>query len=326
MSDVEVIDDRRLEYSSICTSLPYSKDRLEELVHMMRKNGWDKTTPIVIWEGVILDGRHRYEAAEIAGVEPTYTTFVGTLEDAWDHVEVAHDVNDTRPITSEQKKFFLVRRMNSLGVQGQGGDRQSEEAKSNRSNDRLIPTLEDHAKAAGVSEITARRENKERKEVFENPDNSDLAAMATTPEGYKEAKKEANKRKTFDEMLEDGDIVPQENNLPVWFNGKSFDAMASATAILVGASDLYCSGNETVSDLKRFLYLSINKGMDRDRNDYKIVALLALRDALNELEVYIMAAWELSLDCSNDYATVSANDTNLFSNYTAMVPQVKINT
>jgi hypothetical protein len=288
MSNAEVIDGGRLEYSSICTSLPYSKDRLEELVHMMRKNGWDKTTPIVIWEGVILDGRHRYEAAEIAGVEPTYTTFVGTLEDAWDHVEVAHDVNDTRPITPEQRKFFLARRMNALGVQGQGAPEGNQNRvggdTSNRANAPFVPTLEEHAKAAGVSRDTAKRENKERKEVFENPDNSDLAAMATTPEGYKEAKKEANKRKTFDEMLEDGDIVPQENNLPVWFNGKSFDAMASATAILVGASDLYCSGNETVSDLKRFLYLSINKGMDRDRNDYKIVALLTLRDAINELE------------------------------------------
>jgi len=251
---------------------------------MMRKNGWDKTTPIVIWEGVILDGRHRYEAAEIAEVEPTYTTFVGTLEDAWDHVEVAHDVNDTRPITSEQRKFFLARRMNALGVQAQGGDRQSEEAKSNRPNGPLVPTLEDHAKAAGVSERTAKRENKERKEVFENPDNSDLAAIATTPEGYKEAKKEANKRKTFNEMLEDGDIVPQENNLPVWFNGKNFNAFDSATAVLVGAANLYCSGGETDKDLKRFLGLASTVGEAKERDDYKIVALLKMRDAINDIE------------------------------------------
>ena len=281
---MDVIEGSKYEYSDICTSLPYSEKRVKELAHMMLKSGWDNTTPIVLWGGVILDGRHRYEAAEIADVEPTYTTFVGTLEEAWDHVEVAHDVNDTRPITQDDKKFFLVRRMNALGVQAQGGIGSNQHKSADRPNGRLAPTLEDHAKAAGVSERTARRENKDRKEVFENPDNSDLAAIATTPEGYKEAKKEANKRKTFDEMLEDGDIVPQENNLPVWFNGKSFDATSSATAILVGASDLYCSGNETASDLKRFLYLSINKGMDRDRNDYKIVALLTLRDAINELE------------------------------------------
>ena len=280
----EVIEGNRYEYSYICTSLPHSKKRVEELVGKIQDNGWDKTKPIILWEGVILDGRHRYEASEIAGVEPTYTNFVGTLEEAWDHVEVAHDVNDTRPITSDDKKFFLVRRMNFLGVQDRGGNGNNQHQSGNRSNDRFAPTLEDHAKAAGVSEITARRENKERKEVFENPDNSDLAAIATTPDGYKEAKKEAKERKTFNEMLEDGDIVPQESSLPVWFNGKSFDATASATAILVGASDLYCSGDETVSDLKRFLYLSIFNGVDRDRNDYKIVALLRLRDAINELE------------------------------------------
>jgi len=206
---MEVIESDKYEYSDICTSLPYSEKRVEELAHMMLKSGWDNTTPIVLWGGVILDGRHRYEAAKIADVEPTYTTFAGTLEEAWDHVEVAHDVNDTRPITQDDKKFFLVRRMNALGVQDRGGDRKSEDAKINRSNDRLVPTLEEHAKAAGVSEITARRENKERKEVFENPDNSDLAAMATTPEGYKEAKKEAKSR--ADQIREDlSKLTPDE--------------------------------------------------------------------------------------------------------------------
>ena len=250
---MDVIEGGKYEYSSICTSLPYSKDRLEELAHMMRKNGWDKTTPIVIWEGVILDGRHRYEAAEIAEVEPTYTTFVGTLEDAWDHVEVAHDVNDTRPITSEQRKFFLARRMNALGVQSQGGDRQSDEAKSNRPNGRSTPTLEDHAKAAGVSERTARRENTERKEVFENPDNSDLADMATTPEGYKEAKKEVKSR--ADQMREDLSTMTPDEQVE------------------------YLGGPQKVVDQK-----ALDNRLEKDFVPYN--AALAVLNSLNRLRIY----------------------------------------
>jgi len=204
---MEVIEGGKYEYSDICTSLPYSEKRVEELAHAMLKSGWDNTTPIVLWDGVILDGRHRYEAAEIADVEPTYTTFVGTLEEAWDHVEVAHDVNDTRPITQDDKKFFLVRRMNALGVRNKEDNLKQNSTEG--SNAPSVPTLEDHAKAAGVSRDTAKRENKERKEVFENPNNIDLAAIATTPEGYKEAKKEAKSR--ADQIREDlSKLTPDE--------------------------------------------------------------------------------------------------------------------
>ena len=249
----QVIDDGRYDYSDICTSLPYSKDRVNEIARKIAKNGWDKTTPIVLWDGVILDGRHRYEAAEIADVEPTYTTFVGTLEAAWDHVEVAHDVNDTRPITQDDKKFFLVRRMNALGVQDRGGNGNNQHQSGNRSNDRLAPTLKDHAKAAGVSEITARRENKERKEVFENPDNSDLAEMATTPEGYTEAKKEAKSR--ADQIREDlSKLTPDEQ----------VD---------------YLGGPQTVVDQK-----ALDNKLEKDFVPYN--AALTVLNSLNRLRIY----------------------------------------
>ena len=38
-----------------------------------------------------------------------------------------------------------------MGVQSRGGDRQSEEAKSNVSNDTMVPSQEEHADALGVS-------------------------------------------------------------------------------------------------------------------------------------------------------------------------------
>ena len=76
--------------------------------------------------------------------------------------------------------------------EGGGGIRQSEEAKSNVSNDTMVPSQEDHADALGVSRPTIARWEKDRKEIAEDPE---LSAKATTPEGYKEAKKVVRDRR-----------------------------------------------------------------------------------------------------------------------------------
>jgi polyhydroxyalkanoate synthesis regulator phasin len=48
------------------------------LIRSMQEDGYDSTMPIVLHEGLILDGRNRYEAAQAAGVEPMFTTYEGT--------------------------------------------------------------------------------------------------------------------------------------------------------------------------------------------------------------------------------------------------------
>ena len=95
--------------------------------------------------------------------------------------------------------------------------------------------------------------------------------------------------KTFDQMVEDGDIVPQKSNLPIWFNGPKFNPMACAAGVLVGAADLYCSGKEGVGDLKQYLHNRATTGVSKPRDDYQIIALLKLRDAINEIENDLLA-------------------------------------
>ena len=57
------------------------------LVISMRTYGYDKSLPVVIFEGAIIDGWNRYNAAADAGVEPVYAEFVGTLKKARDFVQ-----------------------------------------------------------------------------------------------------------------------------------------------------------------------------------------------------------------------------------------------
>lgn len=55
---------------------------MAEIVASMKATGYDKDQPITLYEGMILDGGSRYEAARETGVEPTFASFAGDDDDA----------------------------------------------------------------------------------------------------------------------------------------------------------------------------------------------------------------------------------------------------
>ena len=178
-------------YSKPCASLPYKEAQVKFLTDRMKQVGYDDNFPVVIWNGSILDGRHRYNAAELAGVDPSYTPFKGTEQEAWDYVS-ATNVDGTRHINNQEKEFFYVQRADALGVQERGGERGNQYQSGNVTNVTMAPSQEDHAESLGVRRETVNRWEKDRKEIKSDPE---LSAKATTHEGYKEAKKEVKKRR-----------------------------------------------------------------------------------------------------------------------------------
>lgn len=178
--------------SKPCASVTYGEKQVKALAKRMKEVGYDTDRPIVLWNGTILDGRHRYLASQEAEVEPNFIEFKGTEEEAWDYVIIHNDVDGNRPIDRE---FFYVQRANALGVQSRGGDRKSEEAKINTQNCVMVPSQADHAESIGVNLKTIGNWEGNRKGIFEDKDNADLAEMSSTPEGYKEAKKELKRRR-----------------------------------------------------------------------------------------------------------------------------------
>lgn len=60
---------------------------IESLAGHMQKHGYDATEPIYLYEGKILDGRHKHDAAQKAEVEPVFKEFVGTESEALAFVE-----------------------------------------------------------------------------------------------------------------------------------------------------------------------------------------------------------------------------------------------
>ena len=57
---------------------PMAPEEFKALVQSMRANGFDAAFPIILFEGMIVDGWHRYNAARQAGVEPVFRDWGGT--------------------------------------------------------------------------------------------------------------------------------------------------------------------------------------------------------------------------------------------------------
>ena len=67
---------------------PRDKTAVRQLEESMRRMGFDPSEPIVLFEGKVIDGRHREEAAERLGIKPVYVDFEGSEEQALEYVFV----------------------------------------------------------------------------------------------------------------------------------------------------------------------------------------------------------------------------------------------
>jgi hypothetical protein len=80
-------------------------DDFEALVGDMKRRGFRPQFPIIIFEDQNLDGRNRARAAEKAGIEPVYTEFRGTTQEAERFVIQANI--HRRHLTASQKRDLL---------------------------------------------------------------------------------------------------------------------------------------------------------------------------------------------------------------------------
>jgi hypothetical protein len=170
--------------------LPYKPETIDDIAKDMKEHGYREDRPVVLYQGKILDGRHRYEAALQAGVYPHFEDFIGTKVQAIEYV-TSENVN-RRHLNNREKEFFYVQRAEALGVQSRGGVRGNQYQSGNVENSTMAPPQKKHAEAIGVHRDTVAKWEKDRKEIKSDPE---LAAKATTPEGYQEAKKEVKKRR-----------------------------------------------------------------------------------------------------------------------------------
>jgi hypothetical protein len=262
------------EYHEICLWSPFIEDTVNKVAKRMKLSGFDRNQSVVLYEGKILDGRHRYLAAIKAGIDPIFSEFQGTREEAIEYVTMKQV--ERGHWSNEAKEYYYAKRAEALGVQGRGGDRKSGEVNINPTNVGMVPkSAKEHADDLGVTERTVERWEKDRKEIMSDPE---LSAKATTPEGYKEAKKVVRDRRAEKKEAINNTVAPKVIDLNAIAKDKKETDIRSVAPAFVGLMETLCTKFDD-RDIKRELVAF----MYPDPLGLKAEALHKMSDILNDL-------------------------------------------
>ena len=97
------------DYSLIFPAMP--DDQFEVLVEDIRDNGCRE--PVVLFDGKVLDGRHRYKACVELGIEPVFVQYEGD-----DPLGFAISHNLSRRHMNESQRAMVAARLSMLGREG----------------------------------------------------------------------------------------------------------------------------------------------------------------------------------------------------------------
>ncbi len=179
-------EERQWTYHEICKWCPYKPDTVVDIAKDMAENGYRHDRPIVVYEGQILDGRHRYEAALKTGTEFSVVEFEGSWRDAVKYV-ASENIN-RRHMSVAEKDYFYVSMANAVGVRKR--EDSLKQFSSDPQNCGTVPSAKEHADSLGVHVNTITNWEKDRKAIFSDPE---LVAKVTDAETYREVKRELRK-------------------------------------------------------------------------------------------------------------------------------------
>jgi DNA modification methylase/ParB-like chromosome segregation protein Spo0J len=108
-------------------------DDFSQLKTSMSESGYDESLPIVLFNGLILDGRNRYKAANELNVTPLFTEFTGTDEQALSFV-LRHNLN-RRHLNASQKAALAVKLLPIFEEQAKARQGKRTDLKDNETTD-----------------------------------------------------------------------------------------------------------------------------------------------------------------------------------------------
>ena len=292
---------REYEYHPLAEEMPrWGSDSFGGLCEDIATNGL--VNSIVLYDGKILDGRHRYEACLTAGVEPSFREYKG--DDPVGHVlSLNLQTRDWKP----GQKAMIASNLANLS---HGGDRKSDQG-SNLSFDSTSQS--EAAEQMGVSRTSLQTAKKIREKAHEAitkmVEDGDIsvnagAALADLPEkkqekiakgGVAAAKKEIeklNRKKKLTNHVSAPKDYNYTMNLSVLMN--LADAFASEEG-LVG---------ESAEDIATLLY---SKMMFIQGNQDEPVHMSQYRSSLDNIEALVERLYEVVQVLRSDSLIHSVN-------------------
>lgn len=123
-----------MKFHPACLMLPRQSEHEQEALRESIRAGWNPTHPVITFEGMILDGRHRYEICTELGVTPTFKEWDGTAFDGnpYRFVRVEHDARRNWQ-SQEQRHLVLSEILEKEGVFDADRHRIADEANAKRS-------------------------------------------------------------------------------------------------------------------------------------------------------------------------------------------------
>ena len=292
---------REYEYHPIAEEIPrWGSDSFEKLCEDIATNGL--VNSIVLYDGKILDGRHRYEACLDVGVEPSFREYKG--DDPIGHVLSLNLL--TRDWKPGQKAMIA----SNLANLSHGGDRKSDQS-ANLHLDTV--SLSDAAEQMGVSRRTAASAKKIRekanKAITKMVEDGDIsvnaaAALADLPEdkqeaiakGGKEAAKKEIKELNRKKRLSNHVSAPKDYNYTMNFS------------VLMNLADAFASEEglvgESAEDIATLLY---SKMMFIQGNQDEPVHMSQYRKSLDNIEALVERLYEVVQVLKSDSLIHSVN-------------------
>ena len=106
-----------------------SETEYTELLKSMKQDGYHENEPIMLYEGMILDGRNRYKASQELNILPMFTQFIGDNQSAYN---LARSSNLARKHWSSDQWAMIAidllpyeREMAKARMSAGGGDKKS---------------------------------------------------------------------------------------------------------------------------------------------------------------------------------------------------------
>lgn len=261
------------ELSTVFSSFEGTEEYVN-LVDSIREDGLNH--PILMWQGKIVDGRHRHKACLEAGVEPRYEYVPDsmTLSQVMDRV-VAENIL-RRHLTTGQRAMIAA----ALANMAHGGDRKSDQ-ETNSSFEKSTASV---AKSLSVGTTSV----KEAKEV--KSDAPDLAEKVERGEmSLHAAKTQSRERRGIPPKTTSAPPKPTTMSLDdmMRVGGDNWDSFVAAGALISTARDLCLQEGE--KGMIRSLMHFIESGEGKHSQSYNAAGLVALYKGLGnhiaELEV-----------------------------------------